>query len=87
MQIQQYYDFLVIDGFSYNGMQQVHQVVPSSFNVTFHSDESITSEGFVLQWTCTDGSATAPPTRGFLIVTPFFGHDFDTKFGTKIIEE
>ena len=48
------YDIVTIDGIQYSGRVTVNQVVPTNFTVNFVSDRSITDDGFILSWRCTE---------------------------------
>ena len=53
-QTQRGYDFLRIDGIQYSGDQKINQVVSENFTIRFTSDYSVTDDGFILTWECTE---------------------------------
>ena len=48
-----FWDKVIIDGVHYSGDKNVNQIVSTNFTVEFLSDGSITDEGFILNWSCT----------------------------------
>ena len=48
-----YYDFAIIGENMYSGTTQIDTILPTNFTVTFHSDDRVTDEGFMLYWSCT----------------------------------
>ena len=46
------YDYVTIGEIRYQGSESISLIVPNSTVVHFHSDESDTESGFVLQWRC-----------------------------------
>ena len=47
-----YYDKVLINQKMYSGEASINEILPSSFEVYFTSDESVTDNGFVLEWNC-----------------------------------
>ena len=48
-----YWDKAIIDRIQYSGNTNINQIVSTNFTVGFLSDGSITDEGFILNWSCT----------------------------------
>ena len=48
-----YWDKVIIDRIEHSGDKNVNQIVSTNFTVEFLSDGSITDEGFILNWNCT----------------------------------
>ena len=48
------YDFVTIEGEVYSGNAIIDQDVPPDFTVSFNSDNSVTDDGFILNWACSD---------------------------------
>ena len=50
--IEKDYDSLIINGKNFSGDQSISMVVPASFELQFRADNSITDDGFILEWKC-----------------------------------
>jgi len=50
------YDYVTIAGTRYEGSDEISITVPDATIVYFHSDDSATEPGFVLEWTCGNGN-------------------------------
>ena len=52
-QTESYFDTVTINHKQYSGRQTVYDVIGTpNFTVNFVSDESVTDDGFILQWKC-----------------------------------
>ena len=60
---EEYYDKVLINHKMYSGDIFINEVLPPNFEVYFTSDESVTDNGFVLEWSCNDR-----PQKGFITV-------------------
>ena len=49
---EEYYDKVMINQKLYSGEVSINEILPSNFEVYFTSDESVTYNGFVLEWNC-----------------------------------
>ena len=59
------YDLVRVDGIQYSGSMLVDLVLPSSFIVSFVSDEWTTGSGFSLDWKCYDEPAHSGTNKQF----------------------
>ena len=61
---------MVVDGVSYSGSADIHQIVPGSFVVSFSSDYSNTYSGFNISWECHVTTTTSTTTTTTPAPTP-----------------
>lgn len=54
------YDYLIINGTSYSGRDEVRQIVSPVFSIIFESDVTNTAYGFVLHWKCVNETFELP---------------------------